>query len=122
MRWGHAIESCGSEWFQSALTATISTTSTWNHSNFAVRDPVPELAMLDGPCATFSHMFLGTKVDGHIRLSFIISVYVTSHGFIPPMCGPRAAMLVPPAPKYQPAKNHYQSNPNIGSHHFNTIP
>jgi hypothetical protein len=24
---GHAVESCGSEWFQSALTATISTTS-----------------------------------------------------------------------------------------------
>ena len=31
-------------------------------------------------------------------------------------------MLVPPAPKYQPAKNHYQSNPNIASHHFNTNP
>src|ERR1035437_125452 len=26
MRCGHLIESCGSEWFQSALTATISTT------------------------------------------------------------------------------------------------
>jgi hypothetical protein len=37
------------------------------------------------------------------------------------MCGPSAAMLVPPAPQYQPAKNHYRSNPNIGSHHFNTI-
>jgi hypothetical protein len=62
---GHDVENCGPEWFQSALTATISTTSAWNHSNFAVRDPVSELAMLDGACATFSHMFLGTKVDGH---------------------------------------------------------
>ena len=62
---GHDVENCGPEWFDSALTAMISTTSAWNHSNFAVRDPVSELAMLDGACATFSHMFLGTKVDGH---------------------------------------------------------
>jgi hypothetical protein len=27
MHCGHLVESCGSEWFQSALTATISTTS-----------------------------------------------------------------------------------------------
>ena len=35
-----------------------------------------------------------------ILLSVIISVYVTSHGFILLMCGPSAAMLVPPAPQY----------------------
>jgi hypothetical protein len=48
MRCGHAVESCGSELFQSALTATISTTSALNHSIFAVRDLAPKLAMLDG--------------------------------------------------------------------------
>ena len=51
MRCGDAIESFSSEWFQSALAATISTTSAWNHSIFAVRDPLPKSAMLDGPCA-----------------------------------------------------------------------
>ena len=39
--------------------------------------------------------------------SVIISVYVTSHGFILLMCGPSAEMLVPQAPPYLPAKNHY---------------
>jgi hypothetical protein len=46
---------------------------------------------------------------------------MTSHGFVLLMCGPSAAMLVPPAPQCQTAKNHYRSNPNIGSHHFNTF-
>jgi hypothetical protein len=31
-------------------------------------------------------------------------------------------MLVLPAAQHEPAKNHYQSNPNIGSHHYSTIP
>jgi hypothetical protein len=35
-----------------------------------------------------------------IWFSVIISVYVTSHGFILLMCGPSTAMLVPPAPQY----------------------
>jgi hypothetical protein len=31
-------------------------------------------------------------------------------------------MLVPPAPQYQSAESDGQSNPNIDSRHFNTIP
>jgi hypothetical protein len=54
-------------------------------------------------------------------LSVIVSVYVTSHGFILLTCGPGAAMLVPPAPQYETAEDHRQTNPNIGSHHNNTI-
>jgi hypothetical protein len=30
-------------------------------------------------------------------------------------------MLVPPAPQQESAKNHRQTNPNVGSHHYNTI-
>jgi hypothetical protein len=30
-------------------------------------------------------------------------------------------MLVPPAPQYESAKDDRQTNPNIGSHHYNTI-
>jgi hypothetical protein len=30
-------------------------------------------------------------------------------------------MLVPPEPQYESAKDHRQTNPNIGSHHDNTI-
>jgi len=55
-------------------------------------------------------------------VSVIISVYVAPHGFILLMRGPGAATLVPPYPQNQPAKNHHQSDPDIGSHHFNTIP
>jgi hypothetical protein len=33
-------------------------------------------------------------------LSVIVFIYVTSHGFILPMCGPGAAMLVPRAPQH----------------------
>jgi len=46
---------------------------------------------------------------------------VTSHGFILLTCGPGTAMLVPQAPQYESGKNHRQTNPNIGSHHSNTI-
>jgi hypothetical protein len=48
-----------------ALAATNLTTSAWNHSIFAFRVPAQKSAMLDGPCATFSPMFLGTKVADH---------------------------------------------------------
>ena len=54
-------------------------------------------------------------------LSVISFVYVTSHGFILLRSGPSAAMLVSPAPQYEPAKNHYQSNPTIGSHYYSTL-
>ena len=40
---GHIVESCCSEWYQSALTATISTTSAWNYWISAVRDPVSKI-------------------------------------------------------------------------------
>ena len=32
--------------------------------------------------------------------SVVVSVYVTSHRFILPICGPSAATLVPPDPDY----------------------
>jgi hypothetical protein len=64
MRCSRVIESCGSEWFQSALTATISTTPAWNHS-ISRSSSAPELAILDDPRATFSHMFPGTEGAGH---------------------------------------------------------
>jgi hypothetical protein len=38
-----------------------------NHSIFAARDPMPKSAMLDGPCATFSHMFVGTQGTGQTK-------------------------------------------------------
>ena len=36
----------------------------WCARFFAVRDPVPKSAILDGPCATLSHMFVGTNAPG----------------------------------------------------------
>jgi hypothetical protein len=54
--------------------------------------------------------------------SVIKFAYVTSHGFILLRSRPRAAMLVPPAPQYEPAKNHCQSNPKVRLHYYSTIP
>jgi hypothetical protein len=58
---GLAIESCGSEWFQSALAATFSTTLAWSYSIFAVRDLVPQLGALNGSCVPFLVCFLVQK-------------------------------------------------------------
>jgi len=56
-----------------------------------------------------------------IQLSVVVSVYVPSHGFILLMCGPSSATLVPPNPQRKPAKANYHRDPNIDSHHFDTI-
>jgi hypothetical protein len=54
--------------------------------------------------------------------SVISLVYVTSHGFILLDSRPSAKMSIAPAPKYEPATKHYQTNPTIGTHHEGTIP